>query len=167
MGGEQFIAWCSHCHRLNLISHPATETFFDGYLPCQFCSGICLRLPDQFGEYAVSAFASLAQQEYAKAVPLAELGRVIGQIRAQHAAGAASDPIATVAASAPDLEDLLIYARDRDDLDAALLTLWILIGELLIATRDPSIAGLPDEESDSLAHLLSLHRIVTELSSSR
>lgn len=84
---------------------------------------LCLRLPDQFGEYAVSAFASLAQHEHAKAVPLAELGRVIGKARAEHAVGAGSDPIATVAASAPDLEDLLMCARDHDDLHAALLTL--------------------------------------------
>lgn len=167
MGSEQFAAWCSRCRNLNLLSHSATEAFLDGYLPCQFCSGICLRLPDQFGEYAVLAFASLAQQEHAAAVPLAELGRVIGQARAQHAAGAGPDPVVTVAATAPDLEHLLICARDRDDLGPALLTLWVLVGQLLIETRDPSSAGLANEESDGLPHLMSLRRVITELSSSR
>lgn len=166
MGCEQFIAmaWCSRCYNLSLISRPGAEASFDVYLSCQFCSGICLRLPDRCGEYVVSAFASLEQQEQAKTVSLAELGRVIGQARAQHAAGAGSDPIDTVAASAPALEDLLIHARDRDDLDAVLFTLWILVGQLLIATSDPSIAELADKKSDSLAHLMSLHHIITELS---
>lgn len=147
MGSEQFtaMAWCSRCYNLNLISNSAAEASYDGYLPCRLCSGICLRLPDQFGEYATSAFASLEQREHAKAVPLAELGRVIGQARAQHAAGAGSDPIATVAASAPDLEDLLIHARDRDDLDAALFTLWILIGQL--CTPPLRVDSLPGPSS--------------------
>jgi hypothetical protein len=65
MGSEQHVVWCSRCYNLN-IAHPATETFLDGYLPCHFCSGTCLRLPDRFGKYAVSAFASLTQHEHAR-----------------------------------------------------------------------------------------------------
>ncbi|WP_346008629.1 hypothetical protein [Janibacter terrae] len=163
MGSEQHVVWCSRCYNLN-IAHPATETFLDGYLPCQFCSGTCLRLPDRFGKYAVLAFASLTQHEHAKGVPLAELGRVIGQARAQHAAGSGPDPVATITASAPELEDLLLCARDHDDLGVALLALWILTGELLVATRDPSIVEFADQEPDSVMHLKCLHHLITALS---
>lgn len=112
MGSEQHVVWCPRCSNLN-IAHSATETFFDDYLPCQFCSGTCLRLPDHFGKYAVAAFASLMRHDHVKGLPLAELGRVIGQVRAQHAAASGPDPVATIAASAPELEDLLMCAGSR------------------------------------------------------
>lgn len=165
MGSEQHVVWCPRCSNLN-IAHPATETFFDDYLSCQFCSGTCLRLPDHFGKYAVSAFASLMRHDHVKGLPLAELGRVLGQVRAQHAAASGPDPVATIAASAPELEDLLMCARDHDDLDVALLALWILTGELLIATRDPSMVEFSEQESDSLERLKSVHHVINALSSS-
>lgn len=57
-------------------------------------------------------------------------------------------------------------ARDHDDLDVVLLALWILVGELLIATRDPSMVEFSEQESDSLGRLKSVHHVINALSSS-
>lgn len=164
MGSELLLGWCSRCYQLSVPSSDSLPgVFTDGYLSCQLCPGICLRLPADVAEYAVPASAFLLQPR-TKPVRLAEFGRVIGQARAQHARQPDSDPVATVTAVAPCLTDLLIGARDRDELDTALFALWLVIGHLLVTTEDPAVVGHPEERKDS-THLTSLRQVITELTS--
>ncbi|MGO4132452.1 hypothetical protein AB4028_12800 [Janibacter sp. RAF20_2_2] len=67
-----------------------------------------------------------------------------------------------MATAEPGLRELLVSARERGELDDALLTLWILVGQLLIATHDPSVAELVDPR-DSVEHLASLERVIRGL----
>ena len=154
------LGWCSRCYRICAIT--SSDPFFAGYHVCPSCPGLCLELPARFGEYARSAVTPLASHGPDSPVPLAELGRVLGVARAQRAGRAECSRVDTVATAEPGLRELLVSARERGELDDALLTLWILVGQLLIATHDPSVAELVDPR-DSVEHLASLERVIRGL----
>lgn len=171
MGNDKRLGWCSSCRRLNVnTGDSAPEVILDDYRACQYCSGVSLPLPARFSEYAVPAWSILTSQERAGALPLLELGRAIGQARAQRVEQrderTPSDPIAIVSTAAPCLETLLIRAHERGDLSVALLALWLLVGELLIATDDPS-GGSTAHEGEEVARATHLHHVISELATSR
>ena len=154
------LGWCSRCHRISAIT--SSDPFFGDYHLCPSCPGVCLVLPVCFGEYARWALAALASHGPDSPVPLAELGRVLGHARAQHARRPDPSRVDAVAAAEPGLRDLLVSARERGELDDALLTLWILVGQLLIATHDPSVVELADPRGSG-EQLASLDRVIRGL----
>ncbi|WEV79324.1 hypothetical protein O9K63_05910 [Janibacter cremeus] len=171
MGNDKLLGWCSSCRRLNVSAgDSAPEVILDDYRACQYCSGVSLPLPARFSEYAVPAWSILTSQERAGALPLAELGRAIGQARAQRVEQrderTPSDPIAIVCTTAPCLEALLIRAHQHGDLRVALLALWLLVGELHVATDDPSVGGAA-YEGEEVARATHLRHVISELATSR
>lgn len=109
-------------------------------------------------------------QKHTGPASLAELGRALGQARAQQAGQGHGrtkrGPIATVTAIAPCLEHLLTCAHERNDLNEALLALWILVGELLTATDDSSVGGISDER-EGKARVARLHLVISEVAVNR
>ncbi|MFJ6131737.1 hypothetical protein [Janibacter terrae] len=59
----------------------------------------------------------------------------------------------------PGLRDLLLSAQECGELDDALLTLWIVVGELRIAAQDPSVIEIAGA-GDGRDRLGSLFRVV-------
>lgn len=151
------LGWCSRCHRISAIT--SSDPFFGDYHLCPSCPGVYLVLPDCFGEYARSALVMLASHRPDSPVPLVELARVLGHARAHRAGRPASSRVAEVVAADPGLGDLLASAQERDELEDALLTLWVLVGELLMATHDPSVVEATDPR-DRDEQLELLHRII-------
>lgn len=85
--GEAALWWCSRCYRVTGVASSSPAPLFEGYHSCPGCPGVCLLLPARFGEYARSSLVLLASHGPASPVPLAELGRIVGFARSQHAAG--------------------------------------------------------------------------------
>ena len=157
--GEAALWWCSRCYRVTGVASFSSAPLFEGYHSCPGCPGVCLLLPARFGEYARSSLVLLASHGPASPVPLAELGRIVGFARSQHASRSPSSRAAAVVAAEPGLRDLLVSAEESGDLEDALLTLWIIVNELLIATHDPSVVA-PGATPDRYDHLASLFRVI-------
>ena len=151
--------WCSRCYQVNGVASLAPAPIFEGYHSCPWCPGVCLVLPARFREYARSALVVLAWDEHTDPAPLVELGRVIGYARTQHASRSAASRVAAVVDAEPGLRDLLVSAQECGELDDALLTLWIVVGELRIAAQDPSVIEIAGA-GDGRDRLGSLFRVV-------
>ena len=151
--------WCSRCYRVSDAASSGFAPFFEGYHSCPWCPGVCLVLPARFREYARSALVVLAWDGHTDPAPLVELGRVIGYARTQHVRRSVASRVAAVVDAEPGLRDLLVSAQECGELDDALLTLWIVVGELRIAAQDPSVIEIAGA-GDGRDRLGSLFRVI-------